>query len=79
MALTAFTWGARSQLFWDGNKRTSLVLANKLLLSSGAGMLTIGERHMEEFNIRLLDFYNTGESEPLMHFLYDNAIQGLEI
>ena len=28
-ALAAFAWGTRRQLFWDGNKRTSLVLANK--------------------------------------------------
>ncbi|MDR0952303.1 MAG: Fic family protein [Oscillospiraceae bacterium] len=78
-ALTAFAWGARSQLFWDGNKRTSLLLANKLLLPSGAGMLTIGEKHMEQFNTLLLDYYNTGAAATLTRFLYDNAIHGLEI
>lgn len=78
-ALTAFTWGARGQFFWDGNKRTSLVLANKLLLESGAGMLTIREKHMEQFNTLLLDFYNTGSAGELQHFLYENAIQGLDI
>jgi hypothetical protein len=78
-ALMAFAWGARSQLFWDGNKRTSLVLANKILLSSGAGMLTLSEKHMEEFKPLLLDYYTTGEAESLMRFLYDNAIQGLEV
>lgn len=77
-ALTAFAWGTRRQLFWDGNKRTSLALANKILLQHGAGMLTISERHMEEFNIALLNFYNTGEAEPLKAFLYDNALQGIE-
>lgn len=51
-ALTAFAWGARGQLFWDGNKRTSLVLANKIMLQAGAGMLTITEKHMEQFNAR---------------------------
>ena len=78
-ALTAFAWGARSQLFWDGNKRTSLVLANKLLLQSGAGMLTISEKHMEQFNAQLLAYYNTGYMEPLKQFLYDTAIQGIEL
>lgn len=78
-ALTAFAWGARSQLFWDGNKRTSLVLANKILLQAGAGMLTVQEKNMEQFNGHLLDFYNTGNAEPLKAFLYDNAIQGIEI
>ena len=28
-ALEVFTWGAREQFFWDGNKRTSLLLANQ--------------------------------------------------
>lgn len=78
-ALTAFAWGARSQLFWDGNKRTSLVLANKILLQAGAGMLTVHEKNMEQFNGHLLDFYNTGDSEPLKAFLYENAIQGIKI
>ena len=31
-ALTAFCRGARGQLFWDGNKRTGLMPANKILL-----------------------------------------------
>ena len=78
-ALTAFAWGARGQFFWDGNKRTSLVLANKILLQAGAGMLTITEKHMEAFNAQLLSWYNTGDPAPLKQFLYDNAIQGLEL
>lgn len=78
-ALNVFTWGTRSQLFWDGNKRTSLTVANKILLQNGAGMLTINDKHIEQFNTLLLDFYNSGESETLKTFLYENAIQGIEI
>ncbi len=78
-ALNAFLWGARRQLFWDGNKRTSMTLANKILVSSGAGMLTITDKHMAEFNALLVEFYNTGEGEALKRFLYDNAIQGIEL
>jgi len=78
-ALTAFAWGARGQLFWDGNKRTSLVLANKILLQAGAGMLTISEKHMEQFNVQLLAYYNSGDMEPLKRFMYDTAIQGIEL
>lgn len=78
-ALTAFVWGARGQFFWDGNKRTSLVLANKIMLQAGAGMLTITEKHMEAFNVQLLAYYDTGDAAPLKQFMYDNAVQGLEI
>jgi hypothetical protein len=31
-ALDLFLWGIRAQLFWDSNKRTSLLAANKLLV-----------------------------------------------
>ena len=78
-ALNAFAWGARSQLFWDGNKRTSMTVANKILIQAGAGVLTITDKHMENFNILLLDYYNSGESEALKTFLYENAIQGIEL
>ena len=76
-ALEAFVWGARGQFFWDGNKRTSMTLANKILISAGVGFLTITDRHMEQFNTLLIDYYNTGESETLKDFLYENAIHGI--
>ena len=78
-ALEAFTWGARGQFFWDGNKRTSLMLANKILVSSGSGIMTITDKYMEQFNTLLLNYYNTGKSEELKQFLYENAIQGMKI
>ncbi len=76
-ALSAFLWGARGQFFWDGNKRTSMTVANKILIQSGAGILTITDAHMERFNELLLAFYNTGDGEQLKVFLYENTIQGL--
>lgn len=78
-ALSAFVWGTRGQFFWDGNKRTSLTLANKILIASGSGILTITDKYMEQFNVLLLDYYNSGESEKLKKFLYENAIQGISI
>ena len=78
-ALEAFVWGTRGQFFWDGNKRTSLMLSNKILVSSGSGIMTITDKYMEQFNSLLLDYYNTGEREDLKQFLYENAIQGMTI
>ena len=76
-ALEAFTWGTRGQFFWEGNKRTSMTLANKILVTAGAGILTITDKHMEQFNTLLRDYYDTGEKEALKDFLYENAIQGI--
>lgn len=78
-ALNAFVWGTRGQFFWDGNKRTSMTLANKILIEAGAGILTVTDKYMEQFNELLVAYYNTGHSEALKAFLYDNAIQGLDL
>ena len=42
-------------------------------------MLTITEKHMEQFNTLLLGYYDTGEPESLKSFLYENAIQGIDL
>ena len=76
-ALNAFVWGARGQFFWDGNKRTSMTLANKILVAAGAGLMTVTDKHMEQFNTLLLDYYNTGDSDALKDYLYEYAIQGI--
>lgn len=76
-ALNIFAWGTRKQLFWDGNKRSSLTAANKILIEAGAGILTVADKYMERFNELLLDYYNTGVADKLKDFLYSNAIQGI--
>ncbi|MPY19884.1 Fic family protein [Paenibacillus glucanolyticus] len=77
-AITVFLWVARRQMFWDGNKRTSLLLANKLLVENGHGMLTITERNMERFNELLSAYYSTNDMNDIKVFLYDRAISGIE-
>ena len=78
-ALDIFVWGTRGQYFWDGNKRTSMTLANKILISAGAGIFTITDKYMERFNELLVDYYNTGDSLELKQYLYDNEIHGMEV
>ena len=53
--------------------------SNKVLVSAGAGIITVTDKYMEQFNPLLLEYYNTGEKERLKQFLYDNAIQGMKI
>jgi len=78
-ALDLFCWVARSQLFWDGNKRAAMLAANKLLIEAGAGVLLIADSDMLEFSTLLSDFYETGKSEQLKTFLYEKAIYGIEM
>lgn len=77
-AIKYMLYGMRSQLFWDGNKRTSMIIANKIMISNGKGIITVKEEFLLEFNRLLTDYYNTGNDEKIVLFIYENCIFGLE-
>lgn len=68
-ALEYFCYAVRGQLFWDGNKRTSTIVASKLLMESGSGVLTIGKKESLAFNEALLHYYDTADEKPLKNCL----------
>ena len=78
-ALTYYLWAIKSQLFWDGNKRTSNLVANAILISNGKGILNIEEKDLEEYGIKLSEYYLSDDNKEMLHFLYNKAIEGLEI
>ena len=77
-AIKYFLWGMRSQLFWDGNKRTSTLCANKILIKDGKGILSVKEQDLREFNQRLTGFYNTNDYLVIEDFIYDKCIRGID-
>lgn len=77
-AIKLFLFIARSQMFWDGNKRTSLLSANKILISQGKGVLVIPEKILNDFHIRLTDFYESNDYTKIDSFLYENCIHGID-
>ena len=54
------------------------MLANRMLIESGNGILTIKERDMEKFNVLLTQYYENGNGKVLIQFLYDNAMSGID-
>jgi prophage maintenance system killer protein len=77
-ALTYMLWAMRKQLFWDGNKRTSIISANKILIENGKGVLSVEEKNLEEFNERLSRFYETNDYSHIIYFLYEKCVFGIE-
>ena len=76
-AIAFFLQACRAQLFWDGNKRTATLGANKILLQAGAGILSIREGDVLAFNHRLQEYYNTGDMSVIDAWLYENCIDGI--
>lgn len=77
-AIKLMLFGMRSQLFWDGNKRTSMIVANKIMIENGCGIITVKEEDILEFNKLLTKFYNTNDDNKIIEFIYNNCIIGID-
>lgn len=56
-----------------------MMVANKLLISNGCGIISVKEDDINEFNNLLTEYYNTGNKDKIIPFLYDKCIFGLEL
>lgn len=73
-AMEYFCWATKAQLYWDGNKRTSTLVANAILIQNGAGLFTINEETAQEFNENLLILYNEENEKPLKNYFRDQVL-----
>ena len=78
-ALDMFVALCRAQLFYDGNKRTAQLVANKMLIEDGAGILAIPTIYKEKFDELLVKFYETNNSEELIEFLDETSLDGFTL
>lgn len=64
-AIEYMLYGMRNQLFWDGNKRTSTICANKIMIQNGNGIIKIPDDKLQEFTTLLSEFYTTNKKEKI--------------
>lgn len=72
LAIAMFLFGARNQFYWDGNKRTSRLMSNLILINAGQGILNVKAKTKLEFNTLMVEFYNTGDGAKIAEFLYNS-------
>lgn len=77
-AITIMCYLMRTQFFTDGNKRTAMLFANKIMISNGKGIISIPIEKIEEFGRELTKYYETNDMENLKSWIYYNAIEGIE-
>lgn len=72
-AVRFFEYLARAQLFIDGNKRVAQMVANKVLISEGVGILRIPDTKVAEFSKVLVEYYET-QNEALRNYLLEKCL-----
>lgn len=75
LSLEIFLWGSLNQFYYDGNKRTSRLISNTILISNGQGIFNIKAKDRLMFNTLMVDFYNTREADNIIEFLYNNCLE----
>lgn len=78
-AITLMLWGMRRQIFIDGNKRTSMMIANKEMIKHGCGIISIPEEKIKSFYELLISFYETNDMKRIKNFVYENCVDGLDL
>lgn len=71
-ALTLMFHNMRQQVFWDGNKRSATLIANKLMIDNGAGLIAVPEDQYPIFLEKIADFYYSDDMEELKNWTYEN-------
>lgn len=63
----------KTQVFLDGNKRTSVIFANHYLISQGQGFLVIPEKSVPEFKKLLVKYYEDNDLAEISEFMKQNC------
>lgn len=75
-AVLYFCYLCKTQLFYDGNKRVAQLMANKILISAGIGILSIPVELRDTFMKLLVSYYEDDNNMfNLIQFLRANCIQ----
>ncbi|GEN94822.1 Fic family protein [Pediococcus ethanolidurans] len=78
-AMTLMYHYMRGQIFGDGNIRTATLVANKLMIDNGAGLINVPLNHWHKWNELIGDFYRTNDMNVIEKWTYDNGIQGVQL
>lgn len=68
-ATAFFLFGALHQFFFDGNKRTSRLMMNGVLMAHGMDAISVPAASAQTFNEKMVRFYLTKDATEMMAFL----------
>jgi Fic family protein len=65
----------KTQIFDDGNKRASVILANHYLIAHGLGIMAVKDNDVPEFKKDLVAYYEGRDEESVRTLLRDKALR----
>jgi prophage maintenance system killer protein len=75
-AITLMLHLMRRQMFNDGNKRAAMLAANQIMVSNGAGVISVPPAKLPDFVRRLTEYYRSNDPDDAKAFVYEHCING---
>ena len=63
----------KTQVFIDGNKRASIIFANRYMIQKGKGLLVVPEAKVEDFKKLLVAYYEGKDEDKITRFFMDEC------
>ncbi|MEG0998426.1 MAG: Fic family protein [Clostridiales bacterium] len=77
-AVNLMLYCVRKQMFLDGNKRTSMLVANQIMIANGCGIISVPLEKQRAFIDLLVSFYTSNNIEDIAKFILDECIDGID-
>lgn len=75
--INLFCYLQRAQMFIDGNKRVANLIANKEMIRTGQGIISIPVDKIGDYLTKLIKYYETNDNKELTEWIYNNCIDGI--
>ena len=74
-ALNLLCYLLKSQLYWGRNLSLAIIVANKIMIENGCGIIMVKSDFMDEFKSNYLAFLESDDNrESFINFIYENCI-----
>lgn len=77
-AINMMLYLVRKQMFLDGNKRTSMLAGNQIMIANGCGIISVPIEYQSDFTEMLVRFYETNDQTEITKLIYDHCIDGID-
>lgn len=72
-AIELFLYCMKTQIFNDGNKRTSVIFLNHFMIAKAEGLIVIPEKEVPEFKRLLVEYYEDKDTTTIKTFLKEKC------
>ena len=77
-SITLMLYLMRKQMYIDGNKGTSMLAGNQIMIANGCGIISVPIECQPAFTKLLIEYYESNDMSEISEFVYEKCIDGID-